>query len=99
MQGDLRLYDDAIEQMETEWKIEQARRAEESRSRADPRIENSEGASFDSYLGARVFANSRGFSGSYRTSSCGLSVVAGGEAERIDGARLLVHVVASRERA
>src|SRR6185369_3841040 len=30
---------------------------------------------FNSYLGRRVFANSRGFSGSYRTSSCGLSVV------------------------
>jgi PmbA protein len=72
--GDLRLYDDAISNMETEWKIEQARLAEEAALSADPRIQNSEGASFDSYLGNRVFANSRGFVGSYRTSSCGLSV-------------------------
>jgi PmbA protein len=72
--SDLRLYDDAIANMETEWKIEQARLAEEAALSADPRIQNSEGASFDSYLGNRVFANSRGFVGSYRTSSCGLSV-------------------------
>jgi PmbA protein len=75
LQSDLRLYDDTIEHMETEWKLEQARHAEEVALQFDPRIQNSEGASFDSYLGARVFANSRGFVGSYRTSSCGLSVV------------------------
>ncbi len=39
----------------------------------DPRITNSEGASFSAYSGRRVFANSRGFLGSYRTSSCSLS--------------------------
>ncbi len=72
--GDLRLYDEAIGRMETEWKIAQAMRAEEVALGSDPRIQNSEGASFDSYLGNRVFANSRGFAGSYRTSSCGLSV-------------------------
>ncbi len=71
---DLGLYDDAIESMDTEWKIAQAKRAEEVAFATDPRIQNSEGASFDSYTGRRVFVNSRGFSGSYRTSSCGLSV-------------------------
>jgi PmbA protein len=71
---DLKLFDPAIEEMETEWKIAQAKRAEEAAFAADTRIENSEGASFDSYTGRRVFANSRGFVGSYRTSSCGLSV-------------------------
>jgi PmbA protein len=75
IESDLKLYDDAIESMETDWKIAQARLAEETALAADPRISNSEGASFDSYLGARAFANSRGFTGSYRTSSCGLSVV------------------------
>ena len=64
----------AIEAMETDWKIAQAKRAEEVAFATDPRIQNSEGASFDSYVGRRVFVNSRGFSGSYRTSSCGLSV-------------------------
>jgi PmbA protein len=72
--ADLRLYDDAIARMQTEWKIAQARSAEEVALSADPRIQNSEGASFDSYLGGRVFANSRGFVGAYRVSSCGLSV-------------------------
>jgi PmbA protein len=71
---DLSLYDEAIERMETEWKIAQAKRAEEVAFATDERIQNSEGASFDSYVGRRVFVNSRGFSGSYRTSSCGLSV-------------------------
>ena len=75
IETDLKLYDSAIETMETEWKIAQARLAEETALSADPRISNSEGASFDSYLGARAFANSRGFTGSYRTTSCGLSVV------------------------
>jgi PmbA protein len=72
---DLQLFDGAIAGLETDWKIEQARQAEEAALGADPRIQNSEGASFDSYLGLHVFANSRGFSGSYRTSSCALSVV------------------------
>jgi len=72
--GDLRLYDDTIARMETEWKIEQARHAEDVALHFDPRIQNSEGGSFDSYLGVRAFANSRGFVGSYRSSSCGLSV-------------------------
>jgi PmbA protein len=70
----LDLYDEAIAAMATEWKIDQARAAEAAALAFDPRIENSKGASFESYLGTRVFANSRGFLGSYRTSSCGLAV-------------------------
>jgi PmbA protein len=71
---DLALYDDAIERMATEWKIDQAKIAEAAALAFDPRIENSKGAGFESYLGTRVLANSSGFVGSYRTSSCGLSV-------------------------
>jgi len=71
----LELYDEGVGTLETEWKIEQARRAEDVALSADPRIQNSEGAAFESYLGTRAFANSLGFHGSYRTSSCGLSVV------------------------
>jgi PmbA protein len=74
-EGDLRLYDDAISKIETQWKIAQATKAEEVALASDARIQNSEGASFDSYLGSRAFANSLGFAGEYRTSSCGLSVV------------------------
>jgi PmbA protein len=73
--ADLRLYDDAIASLETAFKIDSATRAEKAALSADPRIQNSEGSSFDSYIGVRVFANSRGFLNSYRTSSCGMSVV------------------------
>jgi PmbA protein len=72
---DLSLYDPAILQLDTEVKIQSAKSAEKAALSADPRIENSEGASFDSYTGGRVFANSLGFVSSYRTTSCGLSVV------------------------
>ena len=75
LDGDLKLYDDAIAKMTTEWKIDQAMRAEKAALDFDPRIQLSEGASFDSHIGRRIFANSRGFLGSYRTSSCSLSVV------------------------
>ena len=52
-----------------------AKRAEAAALAVDPRITNSEGASFDSSVGGRVFANSRGFLGSYRTSYCSVSAV------------------------
>ena len=73
--GDLALFSDEVEGLETSCKIELARRAEEAALAADPRITNSEGASFDSHLGRHVFANSRGFAGAYRTSYCSLSTV------------------------
>lgn len=73
--GDLGLYSSDVERLETELKIDTARRAEDAALRSDPRITNSEGASFDTYLGSRAFANSRGFAGEYRSSYCSLSVV------------------------
>lgn len=73
--GNLSLYCDEVRTLENEHKIGLARSAEEAAFAVDPRISNSEGASFESTLGRRAFANSRGFSGSYRTSSCSLSVV------------------------
>lgn len=74
LEGDLRMYDEAIERLETSAKIEMAKRAECAALDFDPRVQNSEGAGFSSSHSRRVFANSRGFVGSYRTSSCGLSV-------------------------
>jgi PmbA protein len=73
--GDLGMYCADVEGLETPLKIELARRAEEAALSADPRITNSEGASFDSHLGHHVFANSRGFVGEYRTSHCSISIV------------------------
>jgi PmbA protein len=71
--GDLQLYSADIATTATDYRIEQARQTEEAAFSADPRITNSEGASFDAHAGERVFANSRGFLGSYRVSSCSLS--------------------------
>ena len=73
--GDLQLFSADVEGLETGLKVETARRAEEAALSADPRISNSEGASFDTHLGRHIFANSRGFAGEYRSSYCGLSTV------------------------
>ena len=73
--GDLQLYCADVEHLETPFKIDLARSAEAAALDADPRISNSEGGSFDSRLGRRVFANSRGFAGEYRSSYCSLATV------------------------
>jgi PmbA protein len=73
--GDLRMYNADVERLETGVKIAMAKRAEHAALNFDPRITISEGASFDSHLGHRVFANSRGFAGEYRSSSCSISAV------------------------
>ena len=74
IEGDLRLYSPDVEQLETPVRIETARRAEAAALEADPRIVNSEGASFDSHVGRHIFANSRGFFGEYRASYCSVAV-------------------------
>ncbi len=73
IEGDLGLYCGSVADLETGLKIETAKRAEDAALTADPRIANSEGASFDSNLGRHVFVNSRGFAGEYRSSYCSLS--------------------------
>ncbi len=72
---DLGIYSDDIRSLSTEDRISMARRAEEAALGADSRIKNSEGASFEANLGAKAYANSLGFVGSYRSSYCGVSVV------------------------
>ena len=72
--GDLQLYSADVEGLETGIKVDLARRAEEAALSFDSRISNSEGASFDIHLGRHIFANSRGFSGEYRSSYCALGV-------------------------
>jgi PmbA protein len=73
--GDLKTYSGDVAGLETELKIETARRAEAAALDVDPRISNSEGASFDTHLGRHIFVNSRGFAGEYRTSYCSLHTV------------------------
>jgi PmbA protein len=71
--GDLGMYSPEVAELDTAFKIETAKRAEDAALTSDPRISNSEGASFDNHVGRHIFANSRGFAGEYRSSYCSLS--------------------------
>jgi PmbA protein len=71
--GELQLYSAGVAALDTAVKIETARRAECAALDFDPRIANSDGASFDNYVGRHIFANSRGFAGEYQSSYCSLS--------------------------
>ena len=73
--GDLKLFSDEVAGLPADRKIDAAKRAEAAALAFDPRITNSEGGSFDSNIGGRVFANSRGFSGSHRSTYCSVSAV------------------------
>jgi PmbA protein len=70
---DLHLYYDDVYSLSGPERIEWARRAEAAALAADPRITNSDGASFDAATGRKVLANSRGFVGGYRTSYAGVA--------------------------
>ncbi len=75
IKGDLRLFSEDVAGLPAELKIDSAKRAEAAALAFDPRITNSEGGSFDSNIGGRVFANSRGFIGAYRSTYCSISAV------------------------
>jgi len=75
LETDLGLYSEDVAALDTDRKIDAAKRAEAAALAFDPRISNSEGGSFDSNISGRVFANSRGFMGSYRSSYCSISAV------------------------
>lgn len=74
---DLKLFDSALATLTEKEQIELALAAE-AEALKNPRIANSNGASFSKGLGISVLANSRGFLGSYVGSTCSLyaSVVA-----------------------
>jgi PmbA protein len=72
---DLDLYYDDVYSLTTEERIDYARRAEAAALRADPRIKNSDGGSFDAATGRKVLANSLGFLGEYQRSYCSISAV------------------------
>jgi len=73
--GDLKLFSDDVATLTADRKIDAAKRAEAAALAFDPRITNSEGGSFDSNIGGRVFANSRGFAGAYQSTYCSISAV------------------------
>ncbi len=72
--ADLGLFDPAIPALPVQTKIALALAAEAAARNADPRITNSDGASFSDEGGITVYGNSRGFVGSYPSNYCSLSV-------------------------
>lgn len=74
--GGLGLYDEAVESMSTEEKVRIARACEGAAFAIDPRISNSDGASFSTRSGEVALANSAGFAASYPATSVSLVVEA-----------------------
>ena len=70
---DQHLYFDDVYSLPAAERVEWARRCEAAALAADPRINNSDGGSFDASTGRRAIANSRGFAGGYRSSYAGVS--------------------------
>jgi PmbA protein len=73
LSGDLQLYYEDVYSLPPEERIDYARRTERAALEADPRMKNSDGGSFDAAIGHKVLANSHGFVGEYRRSSCSVS--------------------------
>src|SRR5215468_429389 len=73
--GDLDLYHEDVYSLPGAERIDYARRAEKAALDFDPRIQNSEGGSFDAATGHKIFANSLGFLGEYRRSYCSVAAV------------------------
>lgn len=69
------LYFEDVYSLPAEERIEMARRAEAAAMSADVRIQNSDGGTFDAATWVKVMANSRGFAGEYRKSSCSIAAM------------------------
>lgn len=72
--GKLMLFDDSIEKITPEKKIEMVKEMEEAGRAFDKRITNSNGASWSNSVGQITLANSDGFVGQYRTTIANMSV-------------------------
>jgi len=72
---DLDLWDDSIAALSTEQQIEMALRAESAAREYSKQISNFDGGGFDSAYGSVILANSLGFAGEFRTTSCSLASV------------------------
>jgi PmbA protein len=72
---DLDLWDDSIAALSTEQQIEMALRAESAAREYSKQITNFDGGGFDSAYGSVILANSLGFAGEFRTTSCSLASV------------------------
>jgi PmbA protein len=71
---DLELFDPEAQDLGVDEKIALVKQAEAAALDYDPRITNSEGAGLDTHFSQILYANTHGFVGEYRTSSCSLAV-------------------------
>lgn len=71
---DLDLYDPAVADVDAAWALKQAIAGEKAAQGYDPRVTNSEGATWSRVLGATAFATSGGFVGGYRGSYASIVV-------------------------
>ncbi len=77
----LDLYDESLEGLGAAEAVGLARETERIGLQLDPRIRNSGGAGFHSSHGRAWLANSRGFQGTYRSTSCSLGLYLLGQQE------------------
>ncbi|HXE31470.1 MAG TPA: metallopeptidase TldD-related protein [Terriglobales bacterium] len=73
--ADLELYSERAAAVTPDQAIAWAREAERAALDCDPRLGNSDGGSFDAGESTRILANSNGFLGAVRGSSCSLAAV------------------------
>lgn len=71
---DLDLYDPAVAEVDAAWGLARCRAGEAAARAADPRVTNSDGATFSRAASASAFATSGGFVGGYRGSYASLVV-------------------------
>lgn len=71
---ELDLYDPRVAEVDAAWALKQAIAGEAAARKHDPRVTNSEGATWSRVLGATAFATSGGFVGGYRGSYASLVV-------------------------
>jgi PmbA protein len=71
---ELDLYDPNVAEVDAAWALKQAIAGEAAARKYDPRVTNSEGATWSRVLGATAFATSGGFVGGYRGSYASLVV-------------------------
>lgn len=82
-------YDSGVLGVTPEQALELARRTEQAALDHDPRVTNSDGASFSRTTGVRALANSFGFNGAYRSS--GVSIVVEAICDDADGKKRNAH--------
>jgi PmbA protein len=77
--GLINLFDEKVKNLSTDEKIQRAKEVEDIGMQYDKRITNSSGAWWNDDTSQIVYANSYGFVGTYKTTSCGFGVSLVGE--------------------